>query len=404
MKKLKHLSLLPVSFKENDTTEQQFAQMQEIDDAQMQAFIATVESNPGLLADAETKGIYDTYMAQLQQPAQQQQQSQQPAQQQQQAPVQQQQQQVPKVELTEDEFLSGPEGGGLFTATAPKPNFEKVNETNFPKAVQQVFGVDTTKPEWMQLFLKDVFETKDKTVKLSEVEEKYKAVSSDLERIPPALLTAMQVALKDGDWRKAITNLDVDFTKPFDKLPVEEQARITKRFIPDLQDDLTNPDSPLYKASISLGREKYLHHQESIRKEAEAQLERAKQDNDKFQVTVKSSVSKLKEKFPNEANEVFETVEDLLSSRQLLARLFYNEDGSLKPDAAEIVTYAKFGKSLYEKAQKTTNRKAVNEELANVINGQQSKGGGASTPNVTQTQDEQVTQGQSILKSYAKTY
>ena len=97
MKKLKHLSLLPVSFKENDTTEQQFAQMQEVDDAQMQAFIATVESNPGLLVDAETKGIYDTYMAQLQQPAQQQQQSQQPAQQQQQAPVQQQQQQAPKV-------------------------------------------------------------------------------------------------------------------------------------------------------------------------------------------------------------------------------------------------------------------------------------------------------------------
>ena len=388
MKKLKQLSLLTVSFKNNDIIDNNSLQNQGVDESQIQAFIATVESNPGLLAEAETKAIYDSYMAQFQQAPQQQ------------AP----QQQEPRVEISEEEFLTGPEGAGLFSSGTPKPNFEKVNEKNFPKAVQQVFGVDTTKPEWMKAFLQDVFETKDKTVKLSEVEQKYKAVSNDLERIPQALLTAMQVALKDGDWRKAITNLDVDFTKNFDKLPVDEQVRITKRFIPDLQDDLTNPDSPLYKASISLGREKYIHHQESIRKEADAQLERAKQENDKFQVTVKNSVSKLKEKFPNETDEVFETVEELLSSRQLLARLFYNEDGSLKPDAAEIATYAKFGKALYEKAQKTTNRKAINEELANVINGQQSKGAGATPPNVTQTQNEQVTQGQNILKSYAKTY
>jgi len=401
MKNLKHLSLLPVSFKENETIEQQFAQMQETDDSQMQAFISTIESNPGLLADPDTKAVYDSYIASQKQ---QQPQQQTPTQNQQQQQAPQQQQQATSVELSEEQFLSGPEGSGLFTTTAVKPNFEKVNETNFPKAVQQVFGVDTTQPQWMKSFLESAFETKDKVTKLSEVEQKYKAVSEDLERIPPALLTAMQVALKDGDWRKAITNLDVDFTKNFDKLPVEEQARITKRFIPDLSINLDKTEDPLFKSALSLGREKYIHHQESIRKEAEAQLERAKQENDKFQVTVKSSVSKLKEKFPNEADEVFETVEELLSSRQLLARLFYNEDGSLKPDAAEIATYAKFGKSLYERAQKTTNRKAVNEELANVINTQQSKGGGASTPNVTQTQNEQVAQGQSILQSYKKTY
>lgn len=405
MTKSTQLKVLKIAFKDTQTIDQISNDIMGIGDEQISALMSTIEANPDMLADPEIKAIYDNYNAGTGQQNQQFQQQQtpepKPKPQNQQQP---QNQQVHHSQISEEDFISGNQS--LFgTTDTVVPNFEKASLETLPVAVKAVFGIDTTKDGWIKDFLSSAFEQKTKSEKAKEIEAKLNSLETELSMLPTPLFSAMQVALKAGDWREELNNIDVDFTKSFDELPITEQVRITNRLIPDVPVTIENKDDAMFKQVLNLGKVKYQTQQESIRREAQLQLDKANQARQKYQVSVERELAELKASLPEEypTDDSLSDIKDALTNKKIF-NLFYEQDGTLKKGAAKAYAFAKYGERVYNLAKSSSNRKAANEEAAKFVGSQQTRGGGGNSNNVTQTENEQVSTGLSMFNSYKQTY
>lgn len=375
---------------------------------QEEALINLIISDPTMLNDPDTKALYDAYMAKNNGAQQQQNQQSQQAgvqnqnNQQQQAGAQQQQQN--NIQISQEQFVAG--GGGLFFNTPQSVDLSDVTPENFTQKLN-IVGIDSTKPDWAKNILASVIENTKKVKALEEIKTKYEQVDQNIQNLPTPLLHAMDASLRGKDWRKELSNFDIDYRLDFDKMTPEQQLQVTKRLLPEMIIDETQATSPQYLTAINLGKNAFNQHKQSVEAEFLKQQQQAELRNKTYQASVGTSLGKLAENYEEfkEAQNVAE-VENILKNK-LFLRIFYDANGNLLDDAAERVALAIYGKNVVDRAKGIGATKLANDKLAQIVSQQQSKGeGGNGVTNVTRNQEESLLAQSTTraLKMYEQTY
>lgn len=389
--------------------------------AQVEAIISAINSNPAMLNDPETKALYDDYMKggnqqSTQQSTQQQTQQVEPAvlpaksniyggQTQQTQQVQQQTQSTPPVQLTEEQFVNN----SLFfeKKEGEEISFETVTPENLADSINKAFGLDTTKPEWAKSFLKDFHNNTLKVSTLEKTKEKFDKLQEELSIIPTPLMMAMTASIQGKNWREELKNIDIDYSVDFDKLPFEEQARITQRLLPDLVLNIDDKESPTFKAQISLGKVAFNNHIKTIEQEREANIERAQRKQTTFKLSIDESIKQLSEKYEEfKSEDNLGEIKKIFSEKKILG-LFYDENGNIKKDAAETLAFALYGKNIIKRVKGVEATKIANQKVAELLSSQQSHGVGSlngNNNNITEPSNEIIDSAERVIMQYKQTY
>lgn len=384
--KFKFLALM---YKENEPAPQPNAYEMMIGDLSQQeeAIVNLVQMDSSMLQDPEVKQVYDAILARQQSP--QQVQNTPPAVnpvQQSAAPTQQQQPAggTPQANISQEEFLRK----GLFFEDKKELDVESVNEENFKSFLPHV-GIDASSPDWAKKLISEFYTASKQIQELSSYKEKFEKVDENIKALPTPLMHAIDSAIKGANWREAIQNFDIDYTKDWKDIEVEERDRITKRLIPDLALDGIDKTSPQYHLALNLGKSAYEQHQKSVELEFESQSKRAQETQREYIASVGRSIAALEENYEEFKNkDNLKEVKEILEGRKF-ASLFYDNKGNLKPDAAEKLAFALYGKNVVSKVKGIAATKLANEKIAQVISGQQTKGGGTNgATSVTGNQEE----------------
>lgn len=379
--KFKFLALM---YKENEPAPQPNAYEMMIGDLSQQeeAIVNLVQMDASMLQDPEVKQVYDAILARQQSPA--------PAApntppvQQQPAPAGTPQQAQQQAHISQEEFVKT----GLFFDDKKELDVESINEQNFKSFLPHV-GIDASSPEWAKKLISDFYTASKRIEELSSYKEKFEKVDESIKALPTPLMHAIDTALKGSNWREAIQNFDIDYTKDWKDISVEERDRITKRLLPDLALDAIDKTSPQYHLALNLGKSAYEQHQKSVELEFESQSKRAQETQREYLASVGRSIAALEENYEEFKNkDNLKEVKEILEGRKF-ASLFYDNKGNLKPDAAEKLAFALYGKNVVSKVKGVAATKLANEKIAQVISGQQTKGGGTNgATSVTGNQEE----------------
>ena len=105
----------------------------------------------------------------------------------------------------------------------------------------------------------------------------------------------MDASLRGKDWRKELSNFDIDYRLDFDKMTPEQQLQVTKRLLPEMIIDETQATSPQYLTAINLGKNAFNQHKQSVEAEFLKQQQQAELRNKTYQASVGTSLGKLAE-------------------------------------------------------------------------------------------------------------
>jgi hypothetical protein len=289
-------------------------------------------------------------------------------------------------------------------AEAKKPEGEKEKETPEGKApevkkeeTKSVLGLGKKKDNSIQNIviekpeqILDVIKTKfgqeykgiDELPKFFESANKWRADSQNLEKLKQEhenvteILSGLPSEFIDGikkyyngeNYLDAFKNTaKFDFSVPAEKQDVKE---LVNHYFPgkfaDEDFELEEKPETLLMA-IDLSKDKYNITKQSldnkraeIEAKAELQLQATKQ-------SINGSVNYLKQSFPDVDQDVTQEISSVLEGGiNKIAEMFLNTDGTVKPEAAEMLLMAKYGKSEISKmmdiASHTTETR-INEEI-----------------------------------------
>jgi hypothetical protein len=214
---------------------------------------------------------------------------------------------------------------------------------------------------------------------LEEANKKVSGYEDVFNNIPKPIYEAIVAWSNGGDWKSPVANHNsTDFTKGFDqhdsKAMVEAYfpGKITAEEWEDASDETGDPETIAKINSYqSLAKDKYELDQQKYNQEIQTYEARAKELNQKAQSAFDESrdnVFKMfegtplnvDEKFVNEIDKSVRTQQDVLS-------IFYNADGTLKPDAHRRIAMALDGESLVTQQANQLMKRAVTKAREEVV-------------------------------------
>lgn len=211
----------------------------------------------------------------------------------------------------------------------------------------------------------------------AEFESKYKATMKEIGALPKAIKKGIEVYTTGGDYAKAFNEnvMTLDLTKPFeshDKKAIVKEfyGKTLKRMDAKLaseENDFTQED---YDAELNdlhgLGREQYT----SRKSLHDSERDRIQSDTDRwveqFNSATEVSVQSLQEDYPNFREEQLGAVKAQLAKGSV-DKLFFNEDGTPKKDAAKMVSMALFGDDAINSLTKSAKAEGKTEANLNIV-------------------------------------
>lgn len=261
------------------------------------------------------------------------------------------------------------------------PFFGKITK---PKKQTQLSDISLDNPEQVLGFVKSKFgiEGKDanealtkaftsaekwrtEAQKLPEVQKQFDQVSKAIDALPAPLLDAMQLALQGKPWEESIRNKpSFDFSKDAEK---QDTRALVNHYYPGKfeEEDFEGDPSPALEIAIDGSKTKF-----SVDKNTwEAQRAKIYTDAQALHQTRKASVdgsvTSLRQSFPDLTPAAEADIRGVMESGDVNT-LFYNQDGSFKQEAAEMLMMAKYGKGTIKNLMKQAANQAetrANEDL-----------------------------------------
>ena len=362
------------------------------------SILSAIESNPSLLNDTEIKAVYDnakksgvssTTSAMVQQnpysditPAV----------------------QTPATKQNQTQDSTSEYTGGLFFPDDVQIDTNNITPEMLPTSLGFV-GIKADSPDWAKDLISKLQAYKEQEEQLVEYKDKVDRIQEDFQRLPNPLLLAIRESLNGNDWRQSVRENDIDYSQSFDSLSDEDKVRVTKKLLPDIE--VNGENDALKKAAISLGKNAF----DSVKKSMEAELERIKADNEimskNYSDSVVSSLDELKSKYKEFADERrIAKIKKALESRDVV-NMFYDAKGNARKDAAEKLALVLYGDTIIKRISNKNAARIANEQVANIITAQQTKGAGANgITNINKEDREAELEmfGQKMLDTYKSVY
>ena len=252
----------------------------------------------------------------------------------------------PATPVVEPPELEEPEIEGVFFKEKKAKPIKFEGQEDIQAYVQKKYQVE--KPEDWGKFLANVEQWRNQSQKAEEVQEQFENTVESLNKLPYEIQIAMLAYSKGEDYRnafnKSVTN--IDFSKDIDAHPKSE---IVKYFYPNdfTEEDLEDfDDNPQVKAAYNMAKTTFYPKAQKAIQEQRADLERESEAiRKRLNDSTKSSVEFLEQTFPGvDKNEVKKIEQILVSGDDVkLLGLFKNRDGSVKKEAAKMLSMALFG-------------------------------------------------------------
>jgi len=233
----------------------------------------------------------------------------------------------------------------------------------------QQTGFEIEKPEDLAR-VADKYKELNETVGTYESENtKLKDVASVYENMPEDLYKVVETQLKGGDYHaemKKLTNQTLDFSK-------EQQADydILNHYFPgefskeDLQETGDNAELQrvLKRAQVMYSKDKEIHDWQANKQQQEQQLYEKK-----LLESYNETVSHLKNTVPNLDKSQMDQIDGILKDGQLgVLKFMFNEDGTFKPNASEMIAWAMYGKQSLEQIQKSQTSKGEQNAIKDIV-------------------------------------
>ncbi len=164
------------------------------------------------------------------------------------------------------------------------------------------------------------------------------------DNMPQEVYDIIQVWGKGGDWQEAMRDKapTMNFGKSFEK----QQFEIVNKYFPNqfTEAELKDTNDSVAKNAIAVAKEKFNLGKEQLDHQRAAALEKAGKTATAIKQSALSSVEKLQEEFPDFSARQLGEVKQILVGGDLNS-LFFNKDGTVKPEAAVMLALAKYGKA-----------------------------------------------------------
>lgn len=235
--------------------------------------------------------------------------------------------------------------------------------------IKKDFGQEYKDIKEVSKFFESTQKWRKDSQELSKVKTDFENITSILDNTPRELLEAIKLYHTGEDYMKAFKDLPtLNFDIPVEKQDIEKLVNnyFPGKFTPD--DFKEETISPALEIAISASKDKY-NLMKATRDNERAMYEKnAAQRLESVKNSVTGSVNYLKQSFPDAKQEVTKEISSTLEGGiQKVAELFFNGDGTVKPEAAEMLMMAKHGKSEINRMMKIAANQAesrANEEIA----------------------------------------
>jgi len=196
----------------------------------------------------------------------------------------------------------------------------------------------------------------------------YDNIVNILENTPSDILEAIQKYHKGEDYMKAFENRPAfNFDLPVDKQNIEE---LVKHYYPNEfadEDFKEGNETPALKIAKQASVDKYNYTKLTRDNERATRESNATKQLESIKSSVNGSVNYLKQSFPDADQDVISDISKTLEGGiQKVAELLYNNDGTAKPEAAEMLMMLKHGKSEISRMMQISANQAesrANEEI-----------------------------------------
>lgn len=259
-------------------------------------------------------------------------------------------------ETTEEEPEEIAIPGTFFAEKKTKPvKIEKIEDIQeYAKKKYQI-----EKPEDWGKFFGNVEAWRNTSQKASEVEQQYESVVNQLSNLPYEIQASMLAWSKGEDYKgvfqKSMSN--IDFSKD---IASHDKKEIINYYYPNefSEDDFEDFDNnPQLKAAFKMAEKTLYPKDQKAIKDQRADLEReAERLKETITASTVSSVSVLEQSFPGMDKKEVKKVEQILLSGDdnKLLGLFKNRDGSVKKEAAKMLSMALYGEEQIKALLKMT--------------------------------------------------
>lgn len=222
----------------------------------------------------------------------------------------------------------------------------------FLDVIKKDFGMEIKDLKETNKFFEATRGWREKAVKFDDLNKKHTAIENEIANLPSEFGEAFQLLAEGKDYTKPFTE-----SKPkFDfKLPAEKQdvKALVTHYFP--KGNFTDADfaeeekTPNLLTAIELAQEKYnLEKQGHERRSAEV-AQSAQKQQAAYKESVDSSFKTLQTSFPDIEEDAVKEIRSLFEGgREKVLSIFFNENGTVKPEALERAVMAMYGKSEIE--------------------------------------------------------
>jgi hypothetical protein len=222
----------------------------------------------------------------------------------------------------------------------------------------------------------------------AKAQSELETINSSLSALPAKIKAAINAYAEDRDFESAFNDpsFEIDFNKSFEKQEKKIISSFFKSELEKLESDLDEGEieekdyQKEYKKLKDRAADKYEVKKEKFEIQRAKEELKAEKAKELFNSSVKSSVDELTASFPGFRQNELKVVESHLKGDNIL-ELFFNQDGSVKKNAAKMLAMALYGeatlKSKVEKAKKDAKTEKAEEIFDKSKKTAKSKGGSA---------------------------
>lgn len=280
-----------------------------------------------------------------------------------------------------------------------KSDFKFENIDQIKEASKKVFGIEIKDDKDFSKLFTASTKWRDDAQKLPAIQEELDAHQSLLDNAPAVLITAMKAFFDgDGEWMKVITSApQFDFTKPVEKQDIKilVNSYFPGEFTQEDWDETTEPKAlTIAKQSA---KEKFSADKRELDTLSAGQIRDAKLRKEAKAESVDGSLAVLKQSFPELDKTDIKDIQKVMESGDINS-LFINKNGTWKPDAAEKIMMALYGKSTIMNLTKTAAGAAAKKAETKANEEILSRGADTPAPNRNTGASENKTNPEVIKK------
>lgn len=242
------------------------------------------------------------------------------------------------------------------------------NPEQILEIIKKDFGQDYKGIEELPKFFESTKKWRNDSQALEKTKSEYDNILAVLDATPVDLLEAIKLHHDGQDYMSAFKDKPAfNFDVPVEKQSIEQLVNhyYPGKFTPEDFKEEVPP--PALEIAMSASKDKYNHTKTTRDNERAAYERNASVKLESIKNSVVGSVNYLKQSFPDADQDVANGISSTLEGGiQKVAELFFNGDGTVKPEAAERLMMVLHGKSEISRMVKIASNQAesrLNEEL-----------------------------------------